>query len=540
MSDSNNILEIKDLNIHYNSAEGAVNILKNISFFVPHGKILGITGESGSGKSMTALSLMGLSSGISGINMSGQIIFEEVDISKYSEKQWQKLRGKRISIIFQEPEAALNPLIRCGYQIMEAISIHNKKWTRKKLRDTSEDLLLKVGFKEITRIFNAYPHELSGGQLQRVVIAIAVANKPDIIIADEPTSSLDKNTASEIIKLLKNLQSQDGHTLIIITHDIELLKEISHHIILIKDGAVTDDFENSGSLPNGISDYAKNYLALSSQEMTFREINSIKPNVILRASQLSKIYKNYGLFGFLRKEEKKVLADISFILNSGAILGILGESGSGKTTLGKIISGIITSSSGNIIFKDQQISKSRLTEDRQLRKSIQIIFQDSYHSFNPKQTIGEIIGEVVTYYDLAKSEKDKELLIDQTLSNFSLDAGVHKRKFASQLSGGQRQRIALARTLLLKPEIVIFDESLSALDKINQQKIITLIIKLQKDYDFSGIFITHDSELIKKLCTHVMILDQGRLIECGTVRDIFSSPACEKTKSLIGTRYDLK
>lgn len=540
MSKEINILKIKNLNIRYNSSEGVKPILKNISFSIPKGKTVGITGASGSGKSMTALSLMGLTDSIDKIDVSGEIYFEGVDLGKLSENEWIKLRGRRISMIFQQPQAALNPLIKCGNQIEEAILTHSPNMDKKSAFNKTIDLLHQVGLHDTKRIYNAYPHELSGGQLQRVVIGIAISNEPDIIIADEPTSSLDAGNANEILKLLKKIQSNFDITLILITHDIRVLHDISDQIILLRDGTIEADFVNKSTLLNDCSDYTKKYLELSSLKREYRKVASSDHPILLDVKHVSQTFTTSRFFPFYAKEKHTVLSDVQLELKSGSMLGILGPSGSGKTTLGKIISGIIDPSEGMILFNGKVVSKSKISLDKALRKNIQLVFQDSYSSLNPKQTVGQILSEVIHFYNLATTVQERDKIIEHLMNQLLLDKNTILQQYNVQLSGGQRQRVALARTLLLKPEIIIFDESLSALDQLNQKNIIELIIKLQNDYGFSGIFISHDSNLVSSLCTEVMIIDQGRIVEYGPVAEIFNHPKQEITKSILYTSYDLK
>jgi peptide/nickel transport system ATP-binding protein len=534
------LLKIKNLNIRYNSSDGVIPILNNLSFSVSKGQTLGITGASGSGKSMTALSLMGLAGCLDNIDVTGEILFEDHDLIKLTDRAWAKIRGRRISMIFQQPQAALNPLMKCGNQITEAICIHYPEMDKKSAQTKTNELLKQVGLQDTKRMYNAYPHELSGGQLQRVVIAMAISNEPDIIIADEPTSSLDAGTAADIIKLLKNIQLQSKNTFIIITHDIHLLCRISDQIILIKDGAIEADFENKGFDASDFSAYTKEYFELSLAKNEFRKSNASENSILLEVQSVSKSYATSSFFSLFPALKHHVLHDIHLNLKSGSILGILGASGSGKTTLGKIIAGIIDADKGMLSYKSKAISKLKLSTDKVLRKNIQLIFQDSYSSFNPKQTVGQILREVISFHSLANSHRERDEIIDGLMTQLMLNKNTILDRYPDQLSGGQRQRIAIGRTLLLKPDIIIFDESLSALDQFNQQNIIDLIIQLQNEYGFSGIFISHDPNLVKALCTEVMILDQGKSVEYGPTYQVFSYPQHEVTKSLIDSAYDLK
>ncbi len=513
------MIEVKKLNISYQSNDGIIQLLNQISFKVGKGEILGVTGPSGSGKTMLAKSIMGLNSGLKNLTITGEILFEEINLLKQSEMKWCRIRGKRISMIFQEPEAVLNPLIRCGKQVMEAILQHNPTWNKNDVKVKVLELLSKVELDEPARAFNAFPHELSGGQLQRIVIAIAIANNPDILIADEATSSLDAVTSKKIISLLCRLQKENKSTLIFITHDIRLLISISENILIMQNGTIADHFSYQEMATGQISDFAREYLEMAKFKNRIKTEPGSQGTVLLEIQNLNKSFYSASFFNFWNKIAKTALTDVNFALKAGCMLGIVGESGSGKTTLGKIITGVVEATSGNIIYKGEKISDRNLASDRNLRKNIQLIFQDSYTSLDPLYTVGQTLLEVISFYRLADSKTEKEGVLNKILFDLDLDTSL-KDRFIYQLSGGQRQRVAIARTLLIKPELIVFDESLSSLDVYNQIKIMDMILNLQRQYQFTGIFITHDVDLVQYLCSEAIIMENGKIIKSGKVSDL--------------------
>jgi peptide/nickel transport system ATP-binding protein len=523
------VLKISNLSVNYLSKGSILPILNDVSFTLDNDSILGITGESGSGKSMTALSILNLIDVKKGLHISGAINFDGIELLSLSEKEFNSIRGKRISIIFQNPDAALNPVIRCGKQIEEIIKIHDPKVAIQELKSRSIQLLKDVGFEDIGPILNAYPHELSGGQQQRVVIAIAIANQPEIIIADEPTSNLDAFTSSEIINLLLEIKRKNKCSIIFISHDIKILKNISDRIILLREGKIADTLVNKLNSVNILQDYTISYLNQKLPErLQYSKVDHTEPMIVF--NNVSKSYVSGSWFSKSRRTT--VLENINFNVSKGIVLGIIGKTGSGKSTLAKILSGITNTTEGSIMINHFLVNIEVFKQNKKLRKSVQLILQDSYHSFNPMFTVNELLFEIIDLYKLAKNQNEKTSIIQNTLNEFGLSIDI-LTKLPSQLSGGQRQRLAIARTLLLKPEIIIFDESLSALDIYNQINALKLIEELRAKYQFTCIFISHDPNLIKYISDEVIVLDNGRIIEKGNVPDIFNHPKSEVTKKLI-------
>ena len=533
MDISENILTVLDLCVKHLTREGEELLLDHINLSIKKGTVLGITGQSGSGKSMTSLSIMGLTFLMDDIEVTGKVIFEGQDLLSKSEKEWQKIRGLKISMVFQSPEASLNPVIRCGEQVIEAIRTHHPEESKKSARLRAAEVLVEVGLMDTDKIFKAYPHELSGGQIQRVMIAMAIANRPDIIIADEPTSSLDIKSSREIVKTLLELKNKYQCALIFITHDLYLLKQISDTILFLKDGRTIDFIDNSDLGFQKLSPTARDYFEEALTKLPFRLLAKKETeNCVLEGRNLAKRFNERNWFSLVKKSSEWVINNITFCLCKGQILGILGVSGSGKTTIAKILAGVIEPTSGEMYFQGLPITRHSFNTDKQLRKTVQIIFQDALTSLNPKMTVGQQIIELLMFHKIAKDAHLAKAMVDSVLLQLNLHTDVLK-KYPAQLSGGQRQRLILVRTLLLKPEVIIFDESLSALDVINQHQIIEYIVALQHKFDFCGVFISHDPELIKAVCTDVVILDKGQIAEAGKTEVVFTNPEKAITKELL-------
>ncbi len=501
------VLQVDNLSIE-GDAHGEIALLVNkISFTLSKGEILGLTGASGSGKSLTALSLMGLTSFYDNLRVDGKILFNGQDMLSKDEDKLSKIRGKDISLVLQQPDTALNPLISCGNQLKEAIKIHQPKISKNDLKQKCHDLLLEVGLQDTTRIMRSYPHQISGGQLQRLVIAMAIAHRPSVIICDEITSALDTTTAQSIIHLLLSIRHQHKTSILFITHDLTLLRQIAHRILMIQSGTLIDDFENDAKSISSLSDYTKNYLQRAELNGQREAIQKDK-ECILDIHSISKTYSKDGFSSWWKNESTQILKDVSLRIHEGEMIGICGVSGSGKTTLGKIIVGLLSQDSGHIMFKNKKLDCDLFENDKTIRKQIQMVFQDALGSLNPLQNIRTIWEEVI---HLNPNNNSKEDTIDTLLKDLDLDVQI-LNKYAHMLSGGQRQRVVLGRILLTQPKVIVFDEALSALDIINQKNIVDLIIRLQEKWGFSGIFISHDEKLVKVLCHRVYTIKGGELV----------------------------
>lgn len=554
---NNEILSIKNLSISILSNKIEKNIIHNISYHLNKNEILGVVGESGSGKSVSSLAILGLLPiGVSKIT-NGSILYEGKDLTSLSSKNYEALRGKDIAMIFQEPMSSLNPSMTCGNQVIEILLLHTKL-TRKEAKDKTLDLFAKVKLPEPQRVFKAYPHEISGGQKQRVMIAIAIACKPKILIADEPTTALDVTVQKEIISLLKELQSQEGMSVIFISHDLALVSEISDRVLvmyqgkIVEQGDVLDIFNNpkhiyTKALINSrpsldvrlkklptIADFmnktASNEIISNEDRKSYHKtLYSKKP--LLEIQNLEKTYiSKSGIFG--KKSSFKAVNNVSFKLYEGETLGLVGESGCGKSTLANTILQLDKASSGHIFYKGIDITTLSKKSVRNLRKDIQIIFQDPYASLNPRLSVGRAIQEPMKVHGIGtNSEQRKQLVID-LLNKVGLDETYYDR-YPHEFSGGQRQRIGIARTIALQPKIIICDESVSALDISVQAQVLNLLNALKENFGFTYIFISHDLAVVKYMSDQLIVMNKGEIEEKNDADTIYASPKKDYTKKLI-------
>ena len=533
MNDSK-LLSIKNLTINI----GDQIILSNVSFDLKKNEVLGLVGESGSGKSFTALSVLDLIN-IKNLKTEGQIIFDGKELSKLSNKEYQKIRGKEISIIFQEPMSSLNPSMKCGDQISEII-INHEKINKKIAKQKSIELIEKVQLKNPELVFEKYPFQLSGGQQQRVMIAIAIACKPKLLIADEPTTSLDSLVRNDIISLIKSLQNEYNMSVLFISHDLKLVSKFVDNLIVLKKGVIIERGISSQIFNSPKKKYTKHLIDSSppKNNRPNRLITSkTKKNKLIskaeRAIHHSKIYSKNPILKVNKLtvfyENTLTLKDISFNLYKGETLGIVGESGSGKSTIAKSILGLVKIHNGEILFKNKntnQISNSIF------RKKVQLIFQDPYSSLNPEISIGNSIIEPMIAHKIFSSKYEMKCKALELLNQVGLSKNDFK-KFPNQFSGGQRQRIVIARALALNPEVIICDESVSALDVSIQAQILNLLSDLKEQYLFTFLFISHDMSVIKYFTDRLIVLKKGEIIELNETDFLFEHPKNLYTKALL-------
>jgi len=551
------ILKVKNITIAFKAKNTWNTMVHGVSFSLFENEILGIVGESGSGKSVTALSIMGLlPEKVSKIS-EGTILYEEKDLIKYSKKQWQKLRGNQISMIFQEPMSALNPSMTCGKQVAEILKIHCDS-SHKEAKKQTLILFNKVKLPRPEDIFNSYPHQISGGQMQRVMIAIAIACKPNILIADEPTTALDVTVQKEIIALLKDLQKETNMSIIFISHDLSLVSEIADRALvmyqgkIVEQGAIAQLFHSpkhqytkallhtrpsltkrAERLPT-IADFLENRFAtniISAQERAIRHKKLYKQKPLLEVINLEKEYFSNAGF-FKKKTIVKAVKDLSFKLFEGETLGLVGESGCGKSTLGKAILQLEKATKGSIKYRGKEISNLSEADFRRFRKEIQIIFQDPYSSLNPRVLIGEAILEPMKVHHLHKNNKTRKAKVIEILKQVGLTEAYFYR-YPHELSGGQRQRIGIARTIALEPKLIICDESVSALDISVQAQVLNLLNDLKEKYGFTYIFISHDLAVVKYMADQLLVMNAGKIEEIGEADEIYANPEREYTKKLI-------
>lgn len=518
------LLEIKNLSIGFRNSSGYdYKVVKNISFTLKKGEILGIVGESGSGKSVTALSILGLlpypkafHDRESSIKFNGEELIANPEIRKF--------RGGNIGMVFQEPMSSLNPLHKVGQQIAETIILHQNLSPRR-AKAKAVQLLRLTGIANPKAKYDAYPHELSGGQRQRVMIAMAIANKPDILIADEPTTALDVTIAAQIIDLLLKLKKELNMSVIFISHDLNIVRRIADRILVMKSGKIIEQGLCCDIFRNPKERYTKSLIFASN---VLKEKNNYKNDFILQAKDLTVKYPLKKSFWGKVREYLYAVNHISIKIKAGKTLGIVGESGSGKTTLGMALAGL-NCFDGNVYYKGQDI---RSLNNKELHKKIQIVFQDPYNSLNPRMNIAEIIAEGI-YVHFKKMNKNRML---QKIANVLHEVGLRDDildKYPHEFSGGQRQRIAIARALVVEPEILILDEPTSALDVTIAAQILKLLQKIQKDRGLAYLFITHDMQAIKAMADDIAVLKDGKIVELNTASKILEHPQKTYTQNLI-------
>ncbi|MBQ8671602.1 MAG: ABC transporter ATP-binding protein [Alphaproteobacteria bacterium] len=520
-----NMLTIKHLSVNFKSKKNNdFQAVKDVNLSLDTGKILGIVGESGSGKSVTALSILGLLPYPKAYHSkNSSIIFNNQELIGLSESEFQKIRGNQIAFIFQEPMSSLNPLHKIGHQIAESIEMH-QHLSQAEIKKRTLNLLKLVKIPHPQEKINAYPFELSGGQRQRVMIAMAIANNPQILIADEPTTALDVTIQEQIINLLLELKQKIGMSVIFISHNLHLVHKIADDIAVMYKGELVEygSAKQVFEAPN--HSYTKK---LINSVMPLNKADNIDKNIVLKAEKINVAFPlKKNIWGRVI-EQLKAVNNVSFNLKTGETIGIVGESGSGKTTLAMSIVNLIKHD-GKIYVKNNKL----FNEVNCFNKDLQLVFQDPYNSLNPRMNIAEIIGEGLNihYKNLSKQEKTEKII--RILKEVELDESV-LNKYPHEFSGGQRQRISLARALILNPQIIILDEPTSALDVTVQAQIIKLLKHLQQKLKLSYIFISHDMNAIKAISHRVMVMKDGKIVEQGTVKQIFQSPRHSYTKNLI-------
>lgn len=528
------VLELKSLSLRINDDD----ILSGVNLELTPGEVTGLVGRSGSGKSMTALAAMGLAPSHS--QVSGEIMLNGENLLEKSERAMNAVRGAQIGMVFQEPMTALNPLQTIGAQVMETSFIHSNL-PKSEAAKKAAALLTRVGLPADTVPPTRYPHELSGGQRQRVIIAIAIAMKPAVLIADEPTTALDVTTQAEILTLLCKLAKEDGTALLLITHDLAAIAEIADRIAVMQQGRIvetctpeeffTASSESAASelLPKPISKRESDNGSTASHE---------ESRPVLKANDVSCDYALARQSILSPSPAFRAVRQVSFSLTKGEHLGVVGESGSGKSTLARALLGLHSLADGAVNIDGESFPQTDKTAMRRLRRKIQIVFQDPYSSFNPRQTIAQIIAEPFHLFDEQPTKAEADRRIGEALSAVGLepkDANKHPHEF----SGGQRQRIAIARALITRPEIIILDEATAALDAAARWRVLDLLMRLAETHGLTYIFITHDLSVVRDVAIRVAVMRAGAIIEENTTANIFTAPQEDYTKTLIAAAPDL-
>ncbi|WP_143190209.1 ABC transporter ATP-binding protein [Aureimonas altamirensis] len=529
MSDDD-ILTLTGLDVTFATEDGPVHAARGVSFGVRRGETLAVVGESGSGKSQTMMAVMGLLAANG--HATGSARYHGTELIGLPPKELNRYRGARISMIFQEPMTSLDPLYTVGRQIREVIRHHNPMPGRA-ARARALELLALVGIPEPERRIDAYPHELSGGQRQRVMIAMALANEPELLIADEPTTALDVTVQAQILDLIASLQKRLGMAVLLITHDLGVVRNYASRVVVMRRGEVVETGPASTIFDHPQHDYTRMLIAA--------EPAGRKPPVpagtpsILSARDVSVDYLLRGN-GFLRGTRLfRAVDKISLDLKRGQTIGIVGESGSGKSTLGRAILRLVPSE-GRILFEGQEIGTRDKAAMRPLRRELQLMFQDPYGSLSPRLTVGEVITEGLLVHEpsIGKAERDRRAAA--ALEEVGLPPSARNR-YPHEFSGGQRQRIAIARAIILKPKVIVLDEPTSALDRSVQVQIVALLRKLQDEHGLSYVFISHDLSVVRAMSDHIMVMKDGMLMEEGGTDDIFTRPKADYTRSLIAAAF---
>ena len=524
----NNLVQIKKLSVGFQSHNKKSNVVKSISFEIPKGKTVALVGESGSGKTVTALSILRLLPYPAAFHDSGEIVYNNFNLLKLKQNEIQKIRGKNISAIFQEPMTSLNPLHNIEKQVNEILMIHSSISYLEATKKTKK-LLFQVGLENISERIKAYPHELSGGQRQRVMIAMSIANNPDLLIADEPTTALDVTVQSQILDLIQNIQQQMGMSILFISHDLAVVKKIADYVCIMKDGEIVEKNSTENIFSNPQHSYTKILISSQTKKKVFENHGD---DTILKINELKVWYPIKK--GILRRtiDYVKAIDSLNLNLKIKQTLGIVGESGSGKTSLVLAILKLI-SSKGNIIFDNQNLNKIGKNKMKSLRKEIQIVFQDPFSSLSPRMTIEQIISEGLEIHHRQLSKDRKKEKVKSIIKEVGLSYEDIHQRFPHEFSGGQRQRIAIARALVLKPKLLILDEPTSALDISIQNQILQMLNYLQKKFNLSYIFISHDMNVIKAMSDYILVLKNGKIIEEGKANEVFMKPKTEYTQKLI-------
>lgn len=571
------LLEVKNLSVAFVQPDKSSRVIHDISFNVNAGETVAVVGESGSGKSVTSLSIMRLLQEPPAL-ISGDIFFHSAEKTKniiqLNDKQMCAIRGKDIAMIFQEPMSSLNPVLTCGFQLVEALQVHHKKMSTVNAKKRTLELFERVKLPDPERAFKSYPHQLSGGQIQRVMIAMAISCQPKLLIADEPTTALDVTVQKSILELLNDLKKEFGMSILFITHDLGVVKEIADSVIVMYKGRIVEENTAENIFSNPQHPYTKGLLACKPKMnerpeklhtvSDFMEVQTINDELIFKekTTPLSD-YKIVSNFETVQRFEKLVsqkpifeirnicidypskknfwgsptafthaVNDVSFDIYAGETLGLVGESGCGKTSLGRSLINLTPITSGSVKYNNEELTKASSERWRALRRDIQIVFQDPFASLNPRITIGNAILEPLEVHKVLANTKQRREKVMQLLETVGL-LPEHFNRYPHEFSGGQRQRICIARALALNPKFIIFDESVSALDVSIQAQVLNLLTDLRKQFNFTSIFISHDLSVVKFISDRIMVMQRGKIIETQAADALYTHPTEKYTQQLI-------
>lgn len=557
------LLNIRQLSISFNVGKDDIPAVTDLNFSVDRGETVALVGESGSGKSVTALSIMQLLAPNAHYS-DGTLTFQKkdglsVDLLKCTTSQLERIRGNEIGMIFQEPMSSLNPVLTCGSQVQEALRIH-QSITVKEARSKTIELFAKMELPDPEKIMNRYPHQLSGGQKQRVMIAMAMCSSPSLLIADEPTTALDVTVQQSILKLMKQLQQEYGMGLLFITHDLGIVQEIANKVIVLYKGALVEQGNVNDVFQQPKHPYTKALLACrpvlysKGQRLALVRdfLNPDKPKIELPsvidtptptnirnetepfAAVQNLTVRFPGAKHIFEKSADYFYAvkNVSFEIKKGETVGLVGESGSGKTTIGRCLVGLTLPSAGSVFFEGNDLLEMTKESLKNFRKKVQIVFQDPYASLNPRMKIGEILMEPLLVHRIYNTRKRAREAVVSLLEKVHLNADSIFR-YPHEFSGGQRQRIVIARALALQPSLIVWDESVSALDVSVQAQILNLLNELKKEMGFSSLFISHDLSVVRYISDRILVMKEGQIVESGTAEDVYHHPQNAYTQKLI-------
>ena len=534
--DKNIILDARNISVSFKVEGGTVNAVKNVSFALRKGETIGIVGESGSGKSVTARAVMRLLSKRARVSTETMISLGGQDVMKLREPQMRKLRGSRVSMIFQEPMSSLNPVYTIGAQICEVLHIHNRI-SRTAAMKRAQELLEEVQIPEPASRLKQYPHQLSGGQRQRVMIAMALANRPDILIADEPTTALDVTVQAQILNLIRDLKTRYGMAVILITHDLTVVRQFADRVYVMQHGEIKEHNHTETLFEIPQHPYTKRLL--SSEPKGIAPKLTGAPVTMLEGKDVRVVYtlKRGGLF---KPDYFDLVAvdSLSLDLKRGETLGLVGESGSGKTTFGQALIRLVSMKKGEVTFDGTRIDGLNRQQLRPFRSRMQIVFQDPFSSLNPRMSVRQVIEEGLIVNNIGSSNSDRLARVKKALEDSGMPTDILSR-FPHEFSGGQRQRLAIARAIALEPEFILLDEPTSALDLSVQAQIIELLRKLQRERGLSYLFISHDLKVVRALCHRVIVMQNGQIVEQGPVAQVLSHPKTEYTKRLVRAAFEI-
>ncbi|MDI7861950.1 ABC transporter ATP-binding protein [Rhizobiaceae bacterium n13] len=526
------ILAVRGLKVNFTTPDGIVEAVKGIDLDVRAGETLAVVGESGSGKSQTMMGIMGLLASNGAVT--GSARYRGQELVGLPAKALNNVRGVKVTMIFQEPMTSLDPLYPIGRQIAEPI-VHHRGGSYKDARKRVLELLELVGIPDPKRRIDSYPHELSGGQRQRVMIAMALANEPDILIADEPTTALDVTIQAQILDLLRSLQQRFGMAIVLITHDLGIVKHFANHVTVMRRGEVVERGTTAEIFETPKADYTR--MLLDAEPRGRKAPPDGNAPIILEGRNVAVDYQLGGGLFSGKSGHFRAVDNVTVRLREGQTIGIVGESGSGKSTLGRALLKLIPGS-GYYSFGSTDISGFDRAAMRPLRRQMQLVFQDPYGSLSPRLPVGEIITEGLYIHEpqLSRDERDRRAI--EALKEVGLDPAARNR-YPHEFSGGQRQRVAIARAMILKPKVVILDEPTSALDRSVQGQVIELLRDLQARHDLSYLFISHDLSVVKAMSDYVVVMKNGRIVEEGETDEIFEAPRETYTKTLIGAAFNV-